>query len=188
ASAGAIPFIRWTSCAAEWSDLRQLDLAGLRLIGGFAPETAGQVPILDRTNAIAQLRRLFELELFRSFAHLRFELLQQLGNLLVGLGSGHGGVQFAGVQRNGDVVRFDDVRELHVYALYDRLWRDVIFRVVGQLLFTTAIGFRNGLVHGARSRIGIQHGAAFDVAGAAAGGLGPLGGAAQVALPVGLPA
>ncbi len=47
----------------------------------------------------------------------------------------------------------------------------MIFLVVGDLFGAAAIGFADGLVHGVGAAIGVENGAALDVAGAAADSL-----------------
>jgi hypothetical protein len=79
---------------------------------------------------------------------LRFELLEKLGELLFVLdfaGVAEGGV----VERNADVIGFDDTREVHVHGLDDGHGCDVVFPVVVELLGAAAISFVNGLIHGA---------------------------------------
>ncbi len=88
--------------------------------------------------------------------------------------------------RDGDVVGFDDSGEFHVHGLDDGFGRDVVFLVVGELFVAAAIGFADGLVHGAGAAVGVENGAAGDVAGAAADGLDERGGAAEIAFFVGV--
>ena len=76
--------------------------------------------------------------------------------------------------------------EIHVHGFDDGHGRDVVFLVVGDLLFAAAIGFADGLLHGAGAAVGIENGAAFDVARAAADGLNQRGGAAEIAFFVGV--
>ena len=64
--------------------------------------------------------------------------------------------------------------------------RDAVRVVVGHLLGAAAIGFLDGLGHRAGHAVGVQDGAAFDVARAAADRLDERGGAAQVAFLVGV--
>src|SRR5690348_4178233 len=76
--------------------------------------------------------------------------------------------------------------ELHVNALDDGHRGDVIFRVVSKLLGAAAIGFVDGLIHRVGAAIGVENGAALDVAGAAANGLNERGGAAEITFLVGV--
>ncbi len=48
---------------------------------------------------------------------------------------------------------------------------DAVFFVVGFLLFAAAVGFVDGALHGVGHLVGVEDGAAFDVAGGAADGL-----------------
>ena len=72
------------------------------------------------------------------------------------------------VRRHGDVIGFDDSRELHVHGLDDGFRRDVVFAVVGFLLGAAAIGFADGLAHRVGHAVGVENRAAFDVARATA--------------------
>src|SRR5260370_19819948 len=77
---------------------------------------------------------------------------------------GGGGVQRGVVDRNSDVVGFDDAGELHVHGFDDGFGCDVVFLVVGELLVAASISFADGLIHGAGARVGVEDGAAGDVA------------------------
>src|SRR5205085_7450690 len=96
------------------------------------------------------------------------------------------GIERLVVNGNGDVVGFDDASQLHIDRLHDRFGSDVVFFVVGELLFAAAIGFADGLVHGGGAIVGVEDRAALDVAGAAADGLNQGSGAAQIAFFVGI--
>src|SRR5260370_8929788 len=93
---------------------------------------------------------------------------------------GGGGVQRGVVDRNSDVMGFDDTGELHVHGFDDGFGCDVVFLVVGELLVAASISFADGLIHGAGARVGVEDGAARDVASAAAHRLYQRGRAAQV--------
>ena len=53
----------------------------------------------------------------------------------------------------------------------DGLRGDAVFFVVGVLLFAAAVGFVDGALHGVGHLVGVEDGAAFEVAGGAADGL-----------------
>src|SRR5229473_4491147 len=55
----------------------------------------------------------------------------------------------------------------------------MLFSFVGDLLGAAAIGFADGLVHGVGAAVGVENGAAFDVARATADGLNQRCGAAE---------
>ncbi len=128
----------------------------------------------------------FEFEFFGGFAHLGFELLEEIRELRFGFDVGGRGIEFRGVERHGDVIGFDDVGEFHVHALDDGLRRDVVFQVVGELLLATAIGFADGRVHRVGAAVGVKNGAALNVAGAAAHRLDQRSGAAEEAFLIGV--
>src|SRR6185437_4500343 len=90
------------------------------------------------------------------------------------------------VERNGNVIGFDDGGELHVDGLDDGLRRDVVFAIVGGLLGAAAIRFADGLAHGVGHHVGVKNGAAFDMARAAADALDERSGAAEKAFLVGV--
>ena len=49
--------------------------------------------------------------------------------------------------------------------------RDAVLLVVGYLLFAAAVGLVDGALHGVGHVVGVEDGAAFEVAGGAADGL-----------------
>src|SRR6266478_2174192 len=154
--------------------------------GSFRGEEAGEIALLQAADAVAELGSFFELEFFGGFAHLPFELLQQFGYLLLVFDVSGGGIERHIVDGNGDVVGFDDAGELHVHGFDDGFGSDVVFLVVGELLVPAAIGFTDGLIHGAGAHVSVENGAAGNVASAASHGLNQRGGAAQVAFFVGV--
>ena len=76
--------------------------------------------------------------------------------------------------------------ELHIDGFDDGLRRDVVFAVVGFLLGAAAVGFADGLAHGVGHTVGVENGAAFEMARAAAHGLNQRRGAAEIAFLVGV--
>ena len=68
----------------------------------------------------------------------------------------------------------------------DRLRRDAVLFVVGALDGAAAVGFVDGAAHGVGHRVGVEDGAAFDVARGAAHGLDQRAGGAQKAFLVGV--
>ena len=100
--------------------------------------------------------------------------------------AGSHGIKSLVVQRNGNIIGFNDAGELHVHGLYDGHRRDVVFLVVVDLLGAAAVGFIDGLIHGIGAAVGVENGAAFDVASAAADRLNKRSGAAEVAFFVGV--
>ncbi len=69
------------------------------------------------------------------------------------------------------VVGFEDLREAHVHLADDGLRGDAVLFVVGSLVFAAAVGFVDGAAHGVGHLVGVEDGAAFEVAGGAADGL-----------------
>ena len=63
---------------------------------------------------------------------------------------------------------------------------DVVLAVVGVLLGAAAIGFADGLAHRVGHAVGVEDGATFDVASAAAHGLDQRSSAAEIAFFVGV--
>src|SRR5438552_10586733 len=159
--------------------------------GGFGGldvfgKNAGKIALFQAADTVAQLSGLLEFEIFGGVAHLGFEFLEKFGELLFVADICCGGVEFRLVERDSDVVGFDDVGELHVDALDDGHRGDVIFRVVSKLLGAAAIGLVDSFIHGIGAAVGVENGAAFNVAGAAADSLNERGGAAEIAFLVGV--
>src|SRR6266568_3080498 len=159
---------------------------GIRPGIGLAGKEPRHVPLLEAANAVAELGGTFEFEFLGGFAHLLLELLEQFSKLLFVLDSGSRGVKGLVVQGHGNIVGFDDAGELHVHGLYNGHWRDVVLFIESHLLGAAAIGFVDGLIHGVSAAVGIENGAAFDMAGAAADGLNQRSGAAEIAFLVGV--
>ena len=154
--------------------------------GGFFAESSLEVGLFEAADAVAKLGGFFEFEILGGFAHLRFKFLEKIGELFFVSDIRSGSIEFGFVDGDGDVISFDDVRQLHVHALDDGLRRDVVFRVVGELLSAAAICFVDCFIHRLRAAVGVKNGAAFDVARTAANRLNERGRAAQKAFLVGI--
>ncbi len=85
------------------------------------------------------------------------------------------------VDWNCYIIGFHNCRQFHVHGFDDGHRRDVVRVVVGHLFGAAAAGFFHRLRHGAGDAIGVEDGAAFDVARAAANCLYQGRRAAQVA-------
>src|SRR5262249_25801378 len=128
----------------------------------------------------------FKFEILCCFSHLRFELLEKLGQLLFVADVGDGRIEFGLVEGDSDVVGFDDMSELHVHALDDGLRRDVVFDVESKLLGAAAISLVDGFVHRLGTTIRIEKGATFDVTRTAADRLNERSGTAEITFLVGV--
>src|SRR5690242_13488948 len=153
---------------------------------GLARKKSRHVFLFQGVDAVAELGGTFVFEFLGGFAHLLFELLEQFSELLFVFDSGSRGVESLLVQGDGNIVGFDDAGELHIHGFHDGHWRDVVLFVESYLLGAAAIRFVDGLIHGVSAAVGVENGAAFDVAGAAADGLNQRSGAAEIAFLVGV--
>ena len=120
--------------------------------------------MLQGADAIAEGGGAFEFEILGGFAHLGFELGDGLEEFVFGGDVADDGI-FGG---NGEVIGFDDSGELHIDGADDGLRGDVVLAIVGFLLGAAAIGFADGLAHGVSHAVGVENGAAFEMAGTAA--------------------
>src|SRR5215472_335211 len=161
-------------------------LDGIRTGIGLAGKQPRHVFLLQRADAVAELGGALEFKFLGGFAHLFFELLEQLSELLLVLDFGGCRVESLVVDRNGNVVGFYNASELHIHGLHDGHWRDVVFLVERHLLRSAAVGLVDGLIHGISAPVGVKNGAALNVPGAAADGLNQRSGAAQVTFFVGI--
>ncbi len=84
------------------------------------------------------------------------------------------------------VVGLDDSGQGHLERPHDRLWSDSVGLVVGHLYGATAVGFAESFLHRVSHAVGVEDGAAVEVAGAAADGLDQRSGRAQEAFLVGI--
>ena len=76
--------------------------------------------------------------------------------------------------------------EAHVHCVDDGLRRDAVLLVVGSLDGAAAIGFADGLFHGVSHAVGVEDGAALNMARGAAHGLDERAGGAQETFFVGV--
>ena len=122
---------------------------------------------LEGTHAIAQRRRLLEVEV----RGRRLHLLLEASDVRVELGLRPERRALVLDHRDGRVVALVDARQHVVDRLDDARRRDAVLLVVGLLPRAAALGLADGRAHRVGHDVGVHDHAAVDVAGGAAGRL-----------------
>src|ERR1035441_3524255 len=119
-------------------------------------------------DGIAETGCFLKLKFLGGFAHYGFEF----GNIGIQLGLG-GKLGQICCFLFGDVtiLGFEDLGEAHVHCVDDRLRGNAVLFVVGALDSAAAVGFIHRAAHGIGDSVGVEDGAAFEMAGCSAHGL-----------------
>lgn len=127
---------------------------------------------------VAETSGFFEFEVFCGFVHFVFEYADEFFALVFG---------FVSCKRLADgVLGFNFEFDAVANGFVDLLGGDIVFLIVGELDFATAVGFVDRLLHGGGYFVCIHDDVGIDVTGRAPHLLNETGGASQEPLFIGV--